>query len=616
MSSDNIASVIESYTNLLKFDPDINSEITKEEYYKLCLAAVNKEPRYVLNYINFKQLDKQQINNIYKTAVTLKIDAYNHIPLRYRTEEIMLIILKVSINFKIIPLEKKTPEFCFKAISINSGIIEYMSDDERTPDLCLAAVENEPYMLCHLKENQKTLEVCNKAIDKWSSNSGDILKYIPTVYLTEEFIMAMLEKQPAMYSQIRSTLMTPKIAMRIAPLQNGTNRIPASLMSTEVITTLINKNPRNITHLNKEQRTFEICKLALEKDPSLSYYCGDPWLALMESHKLQQTQIDQLVERCTKLEEILNKPKERKCTDISKILAGKRLITDYTLFNLTQEKLVKLAGTYRDVSTWKYIVEHTKDLTNIVYASIWRDCIRDALSSQDQREAFTKRDFRMLKLFIKLNMYRSYPDNNNDYFLHIATKNRDLKMIKVLIDETGRYDIANNLGQLPLHILCDTSDDGDEVKEIADILVKYYKHKLNKRDNEGLTPLHYAVFNSNMWLIDMLLKNGADVGILDKKNRSVIQLVCDTEITPADNKVRIDMLELLLSYKVDPNTKFVNEDSTYSFPLHIACMENNMVMVKLLLEFGADKMCIDSKVRTPVFYAVKNDNMDLVRLLI
>ena len=50
-------------------------------------------------------------------------------------------------------------------------------------------------------------------------------------------------------------------------------------------------------------------------------------------------------------------------------------------------------------------------------------------------------------------------------------------------------------------------------------------------------------------------------------------------------------------------------------PLHFACLNNNFNAVKLLCKKDAVINCIDYLGNTPLFYAVENDNADIINLL-
>ena len=50
-------------------------------------------------------------------------------------------------------------------------------------------------------------------------------------------------------------------------------------------------------------------------------------------------------------------------------------------------------------------------------------------------------------------------------------------------------------------------------------------------------------------------------------------------------------------------------------PLHCACLASNYESVKILLDNNADIYAIDINNNTPLVYAVKNGNYEIVRLL-
>jgi len=60
---------------------------------------------------------------------------------------------------------------------------------------------------------------------------------------------------------------------------------------------------------------------------------------------------------------------------------------------------------------------------------------------------------------------------------------------------------------------------------------------VNAKDNNGSTPLHYAVILANMDVIKLLISNGADVNAKDKEGRTPLSWAKDLE-----NNELVDLL--------------------------------------------------------------------------
>jgi ankyrin repeat protein len=169
-------------------------------------------------------------------------------------------------------------------------------------------------------------------------------------------------------------------------------------------------------------------------------------------------------------------------------------------------------------------------------------------------------------------------------------------------------------------------------------LIKAFLNKktLNSSNIYGNTALHYAVFNKNVHITRLLLKNGAIVDIPNINNIKPIHLALN----------HIKILRLLLKHKSDikimfpmANTllHFLSFDTRYgslieyipdynvvdikynaygNTPLHIACIYNNIDAVKWLLEKGADLNSFNKLMHTPLIIALHNNSREIVDLII
>ncbi|KAL0267531.1 UNVERIFIED_CONTAM: hypothetical protein PYX00_009777 [Menopon gallinae] len=85
-----------------------------------------------------------------------------------------------------------------------------------------------------------------------------------------------------------------------------------------------------------------------------------------------------------------------------------------------------------------------------------------------------------------------------DTALHLATRRRDLDMVRILVDYGTNVDIQNGEGQTALHI---AAAEGDET------LVKYFygvRASASITDNQDRTPMHLAAENGHANIIELL----------------------------------------------------------------------------------------------------------------
>lgn len=51
-------------------------------------------------------------------------------------------------------------------------------------------------------------------------------------------------------------------------------------------------------------------------------------------------------------------------------------------------------------------------------------------------------------------------------------------------------------------------------------------------------------------------------------------------------------------------------------PLHVAAEKATLATIKLLIELGADTEVTDKELQTPLFYAVKRGDFDVIRFFV
>jgi len=131
-----------------------------------------------------------------------------------------------------------------------------------------------------------------------------------------------------------------------------------------------------------------------------------------------------------------------------------------------------------------------------------------------------------------------------------------------LFDHFG-YDSPQSA--MPLLCTAATNGSGTMVK----LLLKYGAD-VNEVKNEGNTALHLATSTA---VIETLLNAGANVNARNDIGQTALSAVCENQQADAS------VVETLLKFGADPNI---------NFPLHIACKNNDPVVVHLLLAYGAD----------------------------
>lgn len=164
----------------------------------------------------------------------------------------------------------------------------------------------------------------------------------------------------------------------------------------------------------------------------------------------------------------------------------------------------------------------------------------------------------IIKSFIEANPTTiNQPDSNNNTPLTIACDKGNLDLVKLLISSNADLNIQNNSGSTPLLKACSfphieiikllllsgadpniTDQSGTtplimlgslkhthEMLTILMLLIQYGNININAQNNDGWTGLmtftKYAINDSSIKMIKLLLKNGADIGLVNKTGQTV-----------------------------------------------------------------------------------------------
>lgn len=172
-------------------------------------------------------------------------------------------------------------------------------------------------------------------------------------------------------------------------------------------------------------------------------------------------------------------------------------------------------------------------------------------------------------------------------------------------------------------------------------IVQEKHNNLNIQLENGMTVLMYCAVLNDLKLCNFFVDNGAKVHFKSNENYSVIDylLLSDNTIINNDmiifcNKIMSDVIfkydKILL--KISMDCKFFTEDlqkfiielinrgtNINDFeitPIVFACKNNNIELVNLLIQFGANVNRSDDLNISPIIYACKNNNIELTKLLI
>lgn len=225
-------------------------------------------------------------------------------------------------------------------------------------------------------------------------------------------------------------------------------------------------------------------------------------------------------------------------------------------------------------------------------------------------------------------------------FLHIAVRNKQCEMVKLLLNNNAITDINDSFGFTPMSYAIESGE--------LDIIKVILEHTtLNFESKREL--LFSVVKKSNIQVIELILQFDIDVNIADQTGRTalhVIDLMHWGSDESLDNRLsrrkivnfliskggnvnaRTKKNDTVLDYAIlyqnpfvleeilmhNANTNYLNEYG--DTPLGLAAIRGNSKIVELLIHHNVDVNAPNYKGITPLLYAVENNNEKTIKCLL
>lgn len=192
--------------------------------------------------------------------------------------------------------------------------------------------------------------------------------------------------------------------------------------------------------------------------------------------------------------------------------------------------------------------------------------------------------------------------------LILATQNKNIKMVKFLIQQGAALDLPDNNGNTALH----AATQGNNINIVEILLEQGASPDL--RNKFGFNPLHIAARNGFIEIGKLLLNNGLDIDA-----NITGGTIRGTALSEAVLAGQLNFVKLLLVNGANPNPldslglpEFVEETP----PLIYAVITGNINIVKLLLDNGAKSDIADSSGNTALHFAARYGYTEIVKLLL
>ncbi|CAB0033789.1 unnamed protein product [Trichogramma brassicae] len=181
------------------------------------------------------------------------------------------------------------------------------------------------------------------------------------------------------------------------------------------------------------------------------------------------------------------------------------------------------------------------------------------------------------------------------------------KTAEALLRRGADPNIVTGEGQTGLHIICSNDDDDDMAEMLFEICDEIHQIvEVDARDNEGWTPLHAAIFNGNINLVEVLLRRGANPNLADKSGYTPLHFVCLRE----DDDDNMAKMLFAICEEKHQTVQVDARDNEGRTPLLVAIHNGKINLVEFLLRRGARPDLADDNKVTPLHAICERKNGD------
>ncbi|KAL7308015.1 hypothetical protein TKK_0000101 [Trichogramma kaykai] len=179
------------------------------------------------------------------------------------------------------------------------------------------------------------------------------------------------------------------------------------------------------------------------------------------------------------------------------------------------------------------------------------------------------------------------------------------KLAKLFLKKGANPNFVNEYGSTCLHIIFENEFNDNNIEEVFEIIDDLLQTvQVDAQDKCGNTPLHLAACLANKKMLEFLLIRGAHSNLANDKGLTPLHMLCD--LCENDND---PVILLILFFEVNKEVnQFVQVDAVDKFgrtPLHYAVKNQNKKMIEFLLRKFANPNMADCIGLTPLHKIVK-----------
>jgi ankyrin repeat protein len=181
-------------------------------------------------------------------------------------------------------------------------------------------------------------------------------------------------------------------------------------------------------------------------------------------------------------------------------------------------------------------------------------------------------------------------DDDCSYPIHIAANKGLAKNVRLLVNAGSDIDCKNTHSEEPLHLACQNGDK-DTVKTLLESGAN-----ANATCNRTWSPLNHAADRGQVQLIDALVSYDASLNYRSINGNTILHFVCGRAKQSGSYEFALRLLELGASVNAVGRGKYT--------ALHEATLANDLKMVKMLVQRGANIHATTASAKTPLDLAI------------